>query len=286
MAKSAAVGPLMCASPPDLGAHMLGSTMNANLNSLDSIATAAVKLLSSKAASVSDKEERLRERRSQIAAASRKSRAKRKREHSVLKEENELLLLEVSALRKRLKGYVRSDASEDGNEFVKPEKDLADVNLSMAHDRLNISSGANVNVPLKKKLVSRYSNDALKVEEAKLTREAKSEAQKEIFERVKSVISPDLRARLTAEPEVETNDQQQQSRGYSSLEDTLSDARDALEPAMSETPVLGEILGFFHKQLEEYFAFLKSDVVGHFGSNFTKNKQEALLDLRLRFVYP
>lgn len=293
MAKSGAVvGPLLCALPSSAGklnVHNMRNTVDSALNSLDSIATAAVNLLSSSTgAKVSDKEERLRERRSQIAAASRKSRAKRKREHSVLKEENELLLLEVSALRKRLRTYAQSAATDGSSGSTKvtgntPSKTMVSGAAHTSSRDMNMSSSANA--PLKKKLASRYSSESLKVEEAKLTREAKSEAQKEIFERVKAVISPDLRAKLTAEPEVESSEKSPK-KGSSTLEETLSDAREALEPAMKETPVLGEILDFFHKQLEEYFAFLKSDVVGHFGSNFSQHKREALLDLRLRFLSP
>lgn len=85
-------------------------------SALDSIATAAVSRLAS---DVDDKEERLRKRRSQIAAASRKSRAKRKKEVNILKQENEKLCTEIDLLKNRLKELgedINLDAASNDDE--------------------------------------------------------------------------------------------------------------------------------------------------------------------------
>jgi len=105
------------------------TTANSNKNNavtvsaLDSIAAAAVTQLD-------ERQERLRKRRSQIAAASRKSRAKRKREVTILKTENERLSSEIVGLKKRLK-----ELGED----VSLDVDFA-VNVNVSGDDNDTSS--------------------------------------------------------------------------------------------------------------------------------------------------
>mmetsp|Transcript_6155 Transcript_6155/g.9631 ORF Transcript_6155/g.9631 Transcript_6155/m.9631 type:complete len:194 (-) Transcript_6155:1199-1780(-) len=107
----------MSGHQPGMPLHLLfqsqflqaGATTRIESNPLDSIAKVAVDAASKVAL------EKISKRRSQIAAASRKSRAKRKRELTDLRDENNGLRAEVSQLKKRLR-ELGEDVVIDGGE--------------------------------------------------------------------------------------------------------------------------------------------------------------------------
>lgn len=209
-----------------------------------------------------EKAARLKKRRLQIAAASRKSRAKRKKELTVLKEENEKLWTEVVSLKKRLR-----ELGDNVNISISGAKGSGDPpamrrNPSNGHLQAGAREAAPHVVP---------TNGSALIDA--LSQSGSGSASKGIHSEVQG-LGGSAAARAVASGSA--------AQSQKKLDSIWSVDMSKIDPMWKNDEALSKMAGFFNDRLSWYFTQLKSDVLSRFASNLPYSCKQRVANLEVK----